>query len=169
VLYDDASDRLKTFVNSTRSGVAIQSYEFPLKASASLGAIAASGTPRVIDDIKAVVRPNSPHSNWLLEQGYRSSLTVPLTDQGHFIGLLFYDACQLAAFTPMVQRNLALFSRLINMTISNELSAVRSIMASTTSTSSTSFCSRPCTTSARSAFPIGSCSSRESWTPRNAS
>jgi HD-GYP domain-containing protein (c-di-GMP phosphodiesterase class II) len=130
VLYDDDNDRLKTFVNSTRSGVAIQGYEFPLKESASLSAIAASGTPRVIDDIQAVVQPNSPHSNWLLEQGYRSSLTVPLSDQGHFIGFVFYDSCELAAFTPTVQRNLALFTRLINMTISNELSAVRSIMAS---------------------------------------
>ncbi len=130
VLYDDDSDRLKTFVNSTRSGEAIKGYEFPLKESASLSAIASSGRPRVIDDIQAAVKPNSLHSNWLLEQGYRSSLTVPLTDQGQFIGFVFYDSCQLAAFTPVVQRNLELFTRLINMTISNELSAVRSIMAS---------------------------------------
>ncbi|MEI6828456.1 MAG: HD domain-containing phosphohydrolase [Synechococcaceae cyanobacterium ELA445] len=130
VLYDEDTDGLKTFVNSTRRGEAIQGYEFPLKESPSLSALAASGARRVINEIEAAVQPTSPHSSWLLEQGYRSSLTVPLTDQGHFIGFVFYDSCQPAAFTPPVERNLALFSQLINMMISSEFAAVRAILAS---------------------------------------
>ncbi|MCT0224768.1 HD domain-containing phosphohydrolase [Synechococcus sp. CS-1328] len=130
VLYDDDTDLLKTFVNSTRRGEAIKGYEFHLQESPSLSAIASSGTRRVIDDIQTAVQPTSPHSSWLLEQGYRSSLTVPLTDQDRFIGFVFYNSCQPAAFTPVVERNLALFTRLINMMISSELNSVRSILAS---------------------------------------
>lgn len=84
----------------------------------------------MIDEIAEVVQPNSLHSAWLLQQGYRSSLTVPLYDKGAFIGFLFSDSCQPAAFTPEVQRRLALFSQMINMTISNELSVAHAITTS---------------------------------------
>ncbi len=130
VLYDPQDDLLKTFVNSTREGVAISGYEFRLADSASLSRVASSGLPRILDDIPASVQGTSLHSVWLLKEGYRSSLTVPLYDKGAFIGLLFYDSRQPAAFNARVQRNLSLFSTLINMTISNELNVVRSITTS---------------------------------------
>ncbi len=85
---------------------------------------------RVLDDIPAVVQGSSLHTVWLLKEGYRSSLTVPLYDKGSFIGFLFYDSRKPAVFTASVQRNLSLFSTLINMMISNELNLVHSITAS---------------------------------------
>ena len=130
VLYDPQDDLLKTFVNSTRSGEAIKAYEFRLAESDSLSRLASSGSTRVRDDIPSAVQGNSLHSIWLLKEGYRSSLTVPLYDKGAFIGFLFYDSRRPAAFTAAVQRNLSLFSTLINMTISNELNLVRSITTS---------------------------------------
>ena len=130
VLYDPQDDLLKTFVDSTRSGEAIKAYEFRLAESASLSRQASSGDTRVLDDIPAAVQGNSLHSIWLLKEGYRSSLTVPLYDRGSFIGFLFYDSHRPAAFTAAVQRNLSLFSTLINMTISIELNLVRSITTS---------------------------------------
>jgi transcriptional regulator with GAF, ATPase, and Fis domain len=130
VLYDPQDDLLKTFVNSTREGVAISGYEFRLADSTSLSGVASSGLPRILDDIPATVQGTSLHSVWLLKEGYRSSLTVPLYDKGAFIGFLFYDSRQPAAFNARVQRNLSLFSTLINMTISNELNVVRSITTS---------------------------------------
>jgi len=130
VLYDPQDDLLKTFVDSTRSGEAIKAYEFRLAESDSLSRLASSGSTRVLDDIPSAVQGNSLHSIWLLKEGYRSSLTVPLYDKGAFIGFLFYDSRRPAAFTAAVQRNLSLFSTLINMTISNELNLVRSITTS---------------------------------------
>jgi HD-GYP domain-containing protein (c-di-GMP phosphodiesterase class II) len=130
VLYDQQEDLLKTFVNSTRHGEAISGYEFRLADSESLSHLAGSRAVRVLDDIPAAVQANSLHSVWLLKEGYRSSLTVPLYDRNAFIGFLFYDSRKPAAFTPAVQRNLALFSTLMNMTISNELNLVRSITTS---------------------------------------
>ena len=62
-LYDPDSDMLKTFINSTRHGVPIAGYDFPLGESASLSHLADTGECRVIDDIKAnrreIRRPNS--------------------------------------------------------------------------------------------------------------
>jgi len=130
LLYDPQDDLLKIFVDSTRSGEAIKAYEFRLAKSDSLSRLASSGSTRVLDDIPSAVQGNSLHSIWLLKEGYRSSLTVPLYDKGAFIGFLFYDSRRPAAFTAAVQRNLSLFSTLINMTISNELNLVRSITTS---------------------------------------
>lgn len=129
-IYDAADDKLKTFINSTRKGEAIISYEFKLSDSPSLYKLATSGEPRVIDEIQAVIKSNTLHSNWLLKQGYRSSFTLPIYDNGEFIGFIFFDSIEQAAFNQEVQRDLSLYASLINMSISNEFSAVRSIVAS---------------------------------------
>lgn len=129
-IYDAADDKLKTFINSTRKGEAITSYDFKLSDSPSLYKLATSGEPRVIDEIQAVIKSNALHSNWLLKQGYRSSFTLPIYDNGEFIGFIFFDSMVQAAFNQEVQRDLSLYASLINMSISNEFSAVRSIVAS---------------------------------------
>lgn len=130
VKYDQADDLLKTFINSTRTGKPIISYEYRLSQSRSLSEIASSGVFRVIEDISAVVSRGTVHSDWLLDQGYRSSMTVPLYDNGAFFGLAFFDASAPSAFTPAVQRDVLLFCNLINMAISGEMSTVRSVVTS---------------------------------------
>ena len=129
-IYDAAADKLKTFINSTRKGVAITNYEFKLTDSPALHHLAVSGEPRVINEIQQVIKANSLHSNWLLEQGYNSSFTLPIYDNGSFIGFVFFDSTEHTAFTQQVQRDLSLYSSLINMCISSEFSAIRSIVAS---------------------------------------
>ena len=112
VLYEPKDDMLKTFVNSTRAGESLKGYEFRLQDSTSLQSIATSGCSRVIDEIAASVQRTSPHSDWLLSQGYRSSFTVPLYEQGMFVGFLFYDSLQPAAFSGDVQRRLDVYNAL---------------------------------------------------------
>ena len=129
-LYDQGDDLLRTFVNSTRCGTPIEAYEWRLAESASLSQLARSGSSRVIDDIPTAISGDTPHSRWLLEQGYRSSFTVPLLQRGELIGILFFDSLRPAAFTAPVQRSLELFATLINLTISQELDLVRSISLS---------------------------------------
>ncbi len=129
-IYDAEQDQLKTFLNSTRQGNAIIGYDFKLSDSPSLLHIAKSGEPRVITEIQKVIKSNTLHSAWLLQQGYRSSFTLPIYDNSTFIGFLFFDSMESAAFTPVVQRDLGLYASLINMSISSELTAVRSIVAS---------------------------------------
>ena len=129
-LYDAPDDLLKTFVNSTRKGEAIAGYQFHLADSASLSHLAATGEFRVIGHIATAVKADSQHSRWLLAQGYQSSFTVPLYDNGGFLGFVFFDSALPAAFKLREQRDLLLFCNLINMAISNEMSAVRAILAS---------------------------------------
>lgn len=130
-LYDAGEDTLKTFVNSTRHGHPLTGYEYKLADSQSLSEIARTGNLRVLDDISSVVEATHPHSLWLREQGYQSSYTVPIYDQNRLLGLVFFDSRQRAAFTPVVQRDLALYCSLISMSISNELAAVNTVIETT--------------------------------------
>lgn len=127
-IYDPATDLLKTFINSTRNGNALNRYQYPLEASVSLSRLAASGECRVIDSIPGSVSPDNPHSVWLLEQGYQSSFTVPLFSGDHLVGFVFFDSLIEAAFTDIVQRDLVLFCNLILMAIVSELTAVSCLM-----------------------------------------
>ncbi|MEY4761139.1 MAG: hypothetical protein RLZZ200_995 [Pseudomonadota bacterium] len=129
-LYDPASDLLKTFINSTRSGVALAQYEYHLADSQSLKTLAETGGFRVIDDIAASFRGTTAHTQWLHEQAYRSSFTAPMYHNGTVLGFVFFDSLEPAAFTERAQRDLLMSVNLINMTISAEFSAVRSILAS---------------------------------------
>jgi HD-GYP domain-containing protein (c-di-GMP phosphodiesterase class II) len=74
--------------------------------------------------------PNTVHSAWVIKQGYQSSFTVPMYDNGTFMGFIFFDSLQRDAFSSTVQRDLGLYCTLINMAISNELAAVRAVVAS---------------------------------------
>ena len=130
-LYDAKEDMLRTFINSTRKGETIAGYEFKLSKSRSLSQLAESGEFRVLDDIPKLIASTSEHSQWLLEQGYRSSFTAPLYHNGLFIGLVFYDSTEPSAFTPIVQRDLVHNSNLINTTLSGEIAVVHSMLSST--------------------------------------
>lgn len=129
-LYDPHSDLLKTFINSTRRGDAIHGYQYRLSESRSLSHIANSGECRAIDDIQANISPDNLHSAWLLQQGYLSSFTIPLYDNGLFIGFLFFDSSRPAAFDAKMQRDMVLYANLVNMSLSSEFTAVRTILAS---------------------------------------
>ena len=126
-LYDAQDDMLRTFINSTRAGIPIAGYEFRLADSPSLSRLAESREFRVLDDLQDTISPTSPHSRWVLEQGYKSSFTVPMFDSANLTGFIFFDSVQPAAFDNRTQRDLVLFCNLVNMTISGELAAVRSI------------------------------------------
>ena len=130
MLYDAGSDLLKTFVNSTRNGLALQGYQAQLSSSPELLQLAQTGQCRVIDHIATTVHAGSAHSDWLLQQPWQSSLTVPLYDNGGLLGFTFFDSCQAAYFNTAVQRDLLLYSNLINMALSNELSAIRAVLVS---------------------------------------
>lgn len=129
-IYEPATDTLKTFINSTRQGNAIRGYEYKLSNSKSLSALAKSGEYRVLIDIHDNLQPLNQHTAWLLEQGYQSSFTIPLFNNEAIIGFLFYDSMRSDAFSSMVQRDLVLYSNLINMTLTTEFAKVNAISAS---------------------------------------
>jgi len=129
-LYDPEMDLLKTFVNSTIGGEPLATYQYKLSDSPSLLALKAEEKSRVIDDIADTLKTETEHTRWVKSMGYRSSYTVPIFHQGVFEGFLFFDSCQLGAFTPEVVQKLEIYVNLIMLMVSHELTTVRALLGS---------------------------------------
>lgn len=129
-LYDAKTDLLKTFVNSDKAENVLLGYQAPLGAVPSLRRIAETGVPRVIDDLNDTLSPATEHSHWLLEHEYRSSFTLPIKQDGDLIGFLFFDSFQPRAFGAEVVRDLDIYARLIALTVTQELTAIKTLVGS---------------------------------------
>jgi HD-GYP domain-containing protein (c-di-GMP phosphodiesterase class II) len=127
-LYDPSEDLLKTFINSTRNGEVLRSYQYKLSDSGSLSYLARTRELRLLADIQGRLLPTTAHSEYVLSEGYESSLTIPMTHQGAFLGFIFFDSRRPDTFSLQLQRELMLYASLITMAIANELMAIRSIV-----------------------------------------
>ena len=129
-LYEAREDLLKTFINSTRKGEALKGYEFKLSDSHSLSQLVLNHQNRVLSDIPNEISSKSEHAQWVEEQGYLSSFTVPLFHGEELLGIVFFDSMQKSAFSEELQRDLMLYCHLITMSILNEIAAVRTMVES---------------------------------------
>jgi two-component system response regulator RpfG len=124
-LYDERSDRLKTFVNSTDGGSPLQHYEAALSEVPSLGEMAHSGRPRVVDDLEVFRGSPSKHSRLLLERGYRSSYSLPLREGDRLWAFLFFDSTLPGYFQPAVTQRLEVFAQIVAAILAHSLAPIR--------------------------------------------
>lgn len=112
-LYDTGTDLLKTFVASNENEQSLSHHQAHLSDVPSLAALRDSRKARVVDDLALSFGSHSRHSRWLLEQGYRSSYTLPIHQGDALLGFLFFDARNAGAFTTEVTRFLDVFGDII--------------------------------------------------------
>lgn len=129
-LYDPAEDLLKTFVHSTCAGRALQQYEFRMADSPSLLHLARQRQVRFLPDLPSVLDGRVPHSAWVLQEGYRSSFTVPMYHQDTFLGFVFFDSRRPDAFSPADQRMLRLHAGRIALMVAAEWLSIRALLGS---------------------------------------
>jgi hypothetical protein len=97
-LYDPRLKLLKTYVNSSDVLHPLSLYQQALDAVPSLAELAERRASRVIGDLADLPGPHADHTTWLLDQGYRSSYTVPLFQSGVLLGFIFFDSRVPGAF-----------------------------------------------------------------------
>lgn len=126
-LYDDKTDLLHTFISSCQHNP-LRNYQISLSSVPSLQAVAENGQSRIIKDIpRSLSQSQSYHSRKIIDEGYRSSLTIPLKLQGKLLGFLFYDSFQPDDFAETMLNTLNLYAQLICETISHDLSSIRTL------------------------------------------
>lgn len=127
-VYDAPTDILRTFLRSASGQDTLNAYERQLSEVPSLKAMAVSRQPRIIDDLTTLASSPSEHTASLLAAGYQSSFTVPLSSGSQFLGFLFFDADQKAAFSAPLIAQLMVYSQLIALLIAHERSTVTTLM-----------------------------------------
>ncbi len=128
-LYEPKDDLLKTFINSTHDGWALTSYQYRLSDSWSLSEIARTRMPRALTDIPHQLDTATPHTQYVKQEGYLSSLTVPMFHHGELLGFVFFDSRDPTAFTPVVIRQLVVYCSLVTLAVVNDMSAIGSVLS----------------------------------------
>ena len=82
---------------------------------------------RVLHDLERELDPTSDHSRWLLAQGWRASLTLPLFDHNPLLGFLFLDSTRAGAFDPRAMAALEPHLELLLLRISNHFRDLASL------------------------------------------
>ncbi len=129
-LYDQDTDVLKTFVSSDKEGSPLRYYESPLSEANSLREILTKRRPRVVQDLTLFGGGEKVHTQKLAAAGFAASYTMPMFQNGELFGFLFFNSMQRDCFTHDVLHQLDLFGHLISLTIINELTSIRMLVAS---------------------------------------
>lgn len=128
-LYDPQMRRLKTFVASNEPGIQpLTGYECTLDDVPSLLTIAQTGEARVVNDMDALPASDARHAQWLQQQGFLSSLTLPIRRGDELLGFLFFDAHERQVFTDPIVADLLLYGHLIGMIVTQELTTVQMLV-----------------------------------------
>ena len=91
-------DQLRTYLSHDLEGPERRFDERTLASLPALISPQPQREARVIDDLATELDPTSEQNRWLLAQGWRSCLTVPLLRRDALLGFLFLDASRPAAF-----------------------------------------------------------------------
>ncbi len=124
-IHDPDNQRLRTFIHSTEGTNPLPLYEVRQETVPSLTDLAESGASRVLHDIRTLPKPHGEHTRRLLEAGYLSSLTIPLTDGGRTLGFLFLDATEPGFFTHGRVSSLSLPTQTASLLVRHHLAVVR--------------------------------------------
>ncbi|MBY7833507.1 HD domain-containing protein [Vibrio fluvialis] len=129
-LYDKENDLLKTYADSTFHGFELMHYEFPLAELPALKLCAQSGECRYVNDIPLELKPNYPHTKWLIDQGFRSSLAIPVYHDSEFIGFIFLNSCQSHFFNEVKNFMLKPYIEILRFVVTSEYDLVHTLLES---------------------------------------
>ncbi len=135
-LYDENTDILKTFADSTMINLEenLHYYQAKLSQSSSLTELMRARQPRVINQLHTFDSSEKKHTQHITTH-YQASYTLPLYQQGHFFGFVFFNSTQSNVFTKKILYYLNLFGHLIGFALSNEMQRVHTLQAAVKSAS----------------------------------
>ncbi len=129
-LYDEKTEMLKTYTHSTEGNDSpVTTYEAPLSSAPSLYAIIEHRRPRLVQNLTIFSQGTHEHTKRVAAKGYKSSYTMPLYQSGTFIGFLFFNSLQEHPFESKSLRQIDIYGHLIALMITNELTAIRTLLA----------------------------------------
>ncbi len=128
-LYDAQTGLLSTFIHSTDGQSPLINYSARLSEVASLRELASHGTPRILNNLDELSGGEGEHTEKLLADGFRASLTYPFYHNGRIQGFLFFNSREENAFGGRLLYLLSVFSQVISSMVVRELALVRTVTA----------------------------------------
>jgi len=133
-VYDPETKVLKTFLHSSGEDNPLSHYQSLLANAPSLKSILEKGRPRVVNDLNEFAYGAREHTQKIKNQGYAASYTMPMYNEGIFIGFLFFNSDKKDVFTENVLRQLDVYGHMISLLIINEFSSIQTLTAAVKTT-----------------------------------
>ncbi len=128
-LYDPETSVLKAYLHSGSEADPIEHYQTLLDNAPSLKEILKRGRPRVINNLVTIQDQSHEHTRRIGRHGYAASYTLPMFNNGDFMGFLFFNADKSDAFSEDVLEELDIYGHLIALMVTSEIAAVRTLAA----------------------------------------
>lgn len=125
--YDESVDTLRTYVGSYKDDNPLTLYEVRLSEVPSLLKLVDNRETRIINDIRVFANSQSLHSQRIIGKGFLSSYTIPLFNEGQFIGMLFFNSYQRDAFDDSNLTYLDMIAHLLSILLAAELSQIATL------------------------------------------
>lgn len=133
-IYDAQTSILKTYVHSSGEEDPLAHYQSALDDAPSLKAILDQGLPRVINNPLTFEQGEHEHTVRIGRAGYAASYTLPIFNEGTFIGFIFFNADQRDVFSEPVLRQIDVYAHLVSLMVINELSSIETLAAAIATT-----------------------------------
>lgn len=128
-IYDPKTSVLKTYLHSSGEDHPLENFQALLSDAPSLKAILDKGLPRVINNLVTIEKGQHEHTKRLGRQGYAASYTLPMYNNGTFIGFIFFNSDKEDVFDENVLRQIDLYGHVISLMVINELSSIHTLTA----------------------------------------
>ncbi|HEB82853.1 MAG TPA: HD domain-containing protein [Gammaproteobacteria bacterium] len=128
-LYDPKTRILKTFIHSSDNNNPLPHYQAPIEEAPSLKAILDKKQPRIINNMLTFDDGSHEHMQRLGRSGYAASYTMPIFNDGDFLGFLFFNSTQTDVFDSKTLAQIDVFGHLISLMLIKELSTIRTLAA----------------------------------------
>lgn len=104
-------------------------YQAIIDSAPSLVEMLKRGRTRVINNMLTTEHGEHEHSRRIGRDGYTASYTLPMFNNGDFIGFLFFNSFEHDVFSEPVLLQLDLYGHLISLMVVNELSNISTLSA----------------------------------------
>ena len=128
-IYDPETSVLKTYLHSSGEDNPLDNFQTYLDDAPSLKTILKKGLPRVVNNMVTFDDGEHEHTKRIGRQGYAASYTVPMFNNGVFIGFLFFNTDKKDVFNESVLRQIDVYSHMISLMVINELSSIHTLTA----------------------------------------
>ena len=128
-LYDPETRILKTFIHSSGDDNPLDNYQALIDEAPSLKRILDQGQPRVINNMLTFADSSKEHNRRLGRAGYAASYTMPIFNDGDFLGFIFFNAFETDVFDDYTLSQLDIFGHLVSLMIISELSNIQTLAA----------------------------------------
>lgn len=134
-IYDPETRVLKTFIHSSDNESPLTNYQVLLDDAPSLKDILDKGLPRVINNLLTIDDASKEHTKRIGRAGYAASYTMPMFNDGDFLGFIFFNSFATDVFNEQTLNQIDIFGHMISLMIIKELTNIKILTAALKTTS----------------------------------